>query len=484
MRRDRRFHARRSRRTPRARRAQRARPIRRAILLAAVLAAGLCAFAGPAAAHGGGARFDAPIPLPYLYLGAGATVAVTAGYLAYADTDSPDSRSRPPGIVVARLSDRTGTLVRRAARVAFFLLFVTTIAAGLLGRQAVTNFSVVFTWAVWLKGLALASMLVGSPWTALSPWRTLYRATCAVEGRALSVVEYPSRLGAWPALLWFCLAVGIVENLTVIPREPTLTAALLVGYAAVMYAGGLLFGPTWFRDADLFEVLYRLLGRVAPLGVERPPGDGYRVVARAPWRECTRPIRDPARVAFVVAMVYTVSFDGFAETLSYQSVLFAVRELTGAGASVSVPIYLLGFGLFLAAFALVVVATATVGLSSSPRAAATVVAPTVLPIAAAYEFAHNYAYVVRGFGRLVTTVAGWFDVALAVEPLAWLPIAAFWGTQVVVIVGGHVLAVVAAHGVIAARTDRRTATVPHLPLTALMVGYTVLSLWVVSRPVA
>jgi hypothetical protein len=74
-----------------------------------------------------------------------------------------------------------------------------------------------------------------------------------------------------------------------------------------------------------------------------------------------------------------------------------------------------------------------------------------------------------------------------VEPvtlLDWLTLPVFWGSQVVLIVAGHVIAIVAAHAVAVERYGTLSeAQRVHLPLVALMVGYTVLSLWIISRPV-
>lgn len=66
----------------------------------------------------------------------------------------------------------------------------------------------------------------------------------------------------------------------------------------------------------------------------------------------------------------------------------------------------------------------------------------------------------------------------------WLSLPAFWASQVVPIVVRHVIAVVAAHLVAAERYPRLAdARRGHLPSVAPVVGYTVLSLWIVSRPV-
>jgi hypothetical protein len=177
-----------------------------------------------------------------------------------------------------------------------------------------------------------------------------------------------------------------------------------------------------------------------------------------------------------VAAVYTLSFDGFVETPTYQALLFAGRDALGIGGAAAGVLYLVGLAAFLVVFALVV---RTTTLLDGPHAGAVAFAPTVVPIAAAYEVAHNYPYVLRNLGRLPGTLG--FG---AVDPLGWLSVPLFWGSQVVLIVLGHVVAVAAAHRVAVGHTDtRRDALLAHAPIVVLMVGYTVLSLWIVSRPV-
>jgi hypothetical protein len=117
-----------------------------------------------------------------------------------------------------------------------------------------------------------------------------------------------------------------------------------------------------------------------------------------------------------------------------------------------------------------------VGTAQGPTLA---FAPTVLPIAAAYDVAHNYPYVIENLARLLELTTG-----VAVSPLGWLSLPVFWGSQVILVVVGHVVAVVAAHRVAMGRYESSTAAQRgHFPLVVLMIGYTVLSLWIISRPV-
>jgi hypothetical protein len=243
-----------------------------------------------------------------------------------------------------------------------------------------------------------------------------------------------------------------------------------------MLLGGVVFGPRWFEHADALGVLYRLLGLAAPLQVRRTADDGPVLVARVPWRGC-RDWLPPSAVAFVVAAVYTVSFDGFAESPEYRALFFGVRDTFGVGPTVSILLYLLGLVGFLLAFVAVTRVVGRLGDIDAPELA---FAATVVPIAAAYELAHSFSYVVTYLGQL-PRAAG----AESVDLLFWLPLPVYWGGQVVLVVVGHVVAVVAAHAVARRLVDdRRQALVAHSPLVALMVGYTVLSLWIISRPVA
>jgi hypothetical protein len=448
-----------------------------------VVLVALTAFVGVTGAHQiRSSRFTAPVPLSLLFGGAGVTVAATAAWLAITGERSATARTWPAFVIPTNVA----TLVRYGARAVFFSGFLVVIVRGFSGPQiAAENFATVFVWAVWFKGVGLLSILIGNPWRVLSPWRTLYDGLTRVEGSDIALFDtYPSWLGYWPALAGFVVGIGVFENLTVIPRSPAATAVIVAGYAAVMVLGAVAFGREWFRRADALSVLYRLFGRVAPVEFVTVD-EGYRVVLRPPWTDCTRPVERFGLVAFVVAMVYTVSFDGFTNTPEFQSLLFGLRDLLATGPGTSVLVYVIGLAGFIAAFVGVSMAMETVSGGGGWRGTAVAFAPTILPIAAAYEVAHNYPFVVERLGRLAAIA--WSLAVSPVEPLGlldWLSIPVFWGSQVLLIVAGHIIAVVAAHVVAVERYETLArARRAHLPLVVLMVGYTVLSLWIISRPV-
>lgn len=434
------------------------------------------------AAHDvGGTRFDSPIPLPVLFLGAGATVGLTAAWLGRGEELIPTETR-----TVSRLSAETLRWLRIVGRVGFSAVVVFVIIRGLVGRQvAAENAATVFVWPLWLKGLGLVAILVGSPWRALSPWRGVHAVLEVLEGGRVRLRAYPESLGVWPAVVGFIAIVGVVENLTVLPRSPQLTAGLVALYAVVMVLGGAFFGRTWFRHADFFEVLYRQFGRVAPIHIS-PREHGYAIETRFPWTACTTPASESGLLVFIVAMVYTVSFDGFTSTPEYQQLLFVVRDALNTGALTGVVLYIVGLVGFVLSFVGAAAAVERIGATGTPAiATARAFAPTVVPIAVAYELAHNYPYVLRNLGQAVELGLRVFGSGqTTVSVLGWLSLPVFWGSQVLLIVLGHVVAVVAAHEVAVRRygtLDR--ARRAHLPLVVVMVGYTVLSLWIISRPV-
>jgi hypothetical protein len=481
------------------------------IPLAALLVLGV--MPGLASAHQvPSSKFASPLPLPLLFLGAGATVALTAGWLAVTERTPTEETHRTH---VFSLSPSISTPIRLGLRLVFFAGFAAALVLGVTGRQVqVENFATVFAWPVWFRGVALLSILLGTPWAVLSPWRTLYRGFTWLEGERLADLgSYPKWLASWPAFVGFVVLMGIFENLTYIPNSPQLTTVVLAVYAALMILGSVLYGTEWFRRADPLSVLYRLFGRVASVTIDRTEDGGTDVSLRAPWRGSVEPVRSFSLVAFVITAVYTVSFDGFTNTRTYQDVLFGTRDVLGTGPETSVLLYAVGLVGFVVSFTLASWLVERLGGSESGtragraadantdggqvtdgdgrplapgwRGAAQAFAPTVLPIAAAYEVAHNYTYVFRYVGQLVAVALHPVAPGVqAVNPVGWLSLPAFWGSQVLLIVLGHVIAVVAAHYVAVERFETPAAARRgHLPLVVLMVGYTVLSLWIISQPV-
>ena len=135
---------------------------------------------------------------------------------------------------------------------------------------------------------------------------------------------------------------------------------------------------------------------------------------------------------------------------------------------------------FLAAFALRAGAHALARRGPTAVPAVGVYAATLLPIAAGYLIAHYLTLVIQGVVWLPSLIVD--PLMSLAPPLDWIPIGLIWYLSVAAIVGGHIAGIVLAHR-LALRDAPRRATVAGLPMVALMIGYTILSLWIIAQPI-
>lgn len=116
---------------------------------------------------------------------------------------------------------------------------------------------------------------------------------------------------------------------------------------------------------------------------------------------------------------------------------------------------------------------------------------TLVPIAIAYHLAHYLSFFVSAFQYLIPVASdplglGWdlFGTRNHFVRPAIVDARSVWYLAVGAIVIGHVAAVYLGH-LLALREypDRRTALRSQLPMVALMIGYTMLSLWTIGQPI-
>jgi hypothetical protein len=206
------------------------------------------------------------------------------------------------------------------------------------------------------------------------------------------------------------------------------------------------------------------------------------------------------RLVFVVFVLASVTYDGlmatplwlWARTLAAQVVealgvpgiggLYLVQTL----GLIAVPL------LFLAAYlGFVKLAQVFSGGVTSVWRLAGAYAYTLVPIALAYQAAHYYTYLlIQGQSALALISdpfgRGWnlFGTAGYEVNVGVLSADFVWYSQVALIVVGHVIAVYLAHGIaLRLLRDQRRAVRSQYPMLALMVLYTVFSLWILHQPV-
>ncbi len=385
-------------------------------------------------------------------------------------------------------------------------LFAALVGAGFAGtRDPLANPLPPTVWSLWWVGFTYAVALFGDLWRVLNPWRALHRIATALPGLALwrefPPFAYPARLGRWPAVVVF-FAFAWFELIYPAPMDPAVLALACTAYALVTLAAMLAFGAApWLEKAEAFSVYFRMVGWLSPFVVEEAEGRsaGRRLALGVPCAGLFRADRlDLGMVAFVLLALGTVSFDGLALTFWWLT-LIGENPLEYPGRTSLVAVNTLGLAGMWLVLATVYAVAVRAGAAVAPGAGMPSFNRTVMsivPIAFAYHFAHYLPFfLVDGqhalralsdpFG-LGWNLLGFRDWHVTASFLARHDtVQAIWNLQVAAIVLGHVAAVCIAHAIALAQLrGARTALASQIPMTVLMVGYTVFGLWLLSTPVA
>ncbi len=490
-------------------------------------------------AHGFGPRYDLPVPL-YLYLsGAGFAVAlsfvvmamvVKAGHHIFAyPVLQLLSINKPNGLLVC-----TGVWALRGLSLSLFIL---TLVAGAFGDQEpVRNLAPTMVWIIFWVGLGIAVPLVGNIWEVINPWKIIFdlfdRITQKIAGIQLSLgIPYRKRYALVPGLI-FLILFGWVENVYTDSAVPRHIALFGTSYAVSMLIGMVLFGKrTWLENGDVFTILFN---RFAGFGLLELRNDDYdvciqcelgckrenllcidcyacadlsnkiRLVAR-PWAVGLVRMGNHSNVGkiFVIVVLAIVSFDGFSETPVWASIIntslpwmattfptfndvyFLLMVISSIGLIATVLIFLGAYQLTMN-----LMSSATRGGASRDELARGLII-TLLPIAIAYHLAH-YLSLFAVQGQLLIPLLSdplgqgmnLFGTADYTVNIGVISSKFLWYFSVVVIVIGHVIAVYLAHVLsINIVHNRAQALKSQYPLIVLMIGYTVVSLWIIAQPI-
>lgn len=442
-------------------------------------------------AHAAPISYKFPLPI-WLYVIAGGTaVLLSAPVAMFAVRDAEPTEHLGADLYPAMRRFRVGPILTSVGVILIAIalvggLFSTTEQSTEFFENPVT----LLTWVDFWVGLGIVSWLVGNIWERISPLniaaRVLDRALAAREVQPLA---YPSWLGQSPAVA-LLLVWSWMELIWAPAKEPRTLALLLVGYMIATLVGSAVYGAeAWLGNVELFSVFARTFSRFSPLEL-RPfvpedwaSTDPSERSARLRWYGAglrTDPALPFGGGAFVLTTLATVVFDGWSQTDrfgSFQQWFYDRWSYLSQHVDVLQTLSMLAVVVvFVAAYVLVT------------RRNATLLAVTLIPIAAVYFTAHYFAYlliagedtpavIVDPFGHSWNPF-GWGEYAL------WkgiAPAALVWWLQVLLIVWGHVAAVFAAHRLALRTADRRRALIAQGPLVALMVGYTVAGLWVLAQ---
>jgi len=451
--------------------------------------------------HGFGQRFDLQVPL-YLYLFAACGVVFLSFVLVVlfaGDTSGSAGISYPrrPVPWLTRVARTPWPRVIGGAVGVSGLLIV--VVAGFFGSSvAFDNPAEYVVWIYFWAVTVILSGLVGNLWYLLNPWAAIHDVVARFVPRR-APLKLP-RVGVWPAVVTY-FAFACLELTSGMASRPQIVAVAVVAYTVITLAGMFLFGrDEWLEHCEAFTVLFGIVGRFGPVEAERDDRGAIREVYLRPWGVG---LLQPApsgwdRVVFVILMLSTLAFDGITATPAWQDFIVVLEPWWEPFGPLG---FFVGrtFGLILltVTFLLVFVAfmEGVMYLGQArvdAKVTVTAFALTLVPIALVYNAAHNYTYMV---------VYAQYAVPLLNDPLQkgwhlWPAVASFkpsfalaqastvWYAQIVLIVLGHIVAVLLSHlraGSVFKSAQR--ALLSQYPMLLLMVMYTFTSLWILAQPI-
>ena len=382
-------------------------------------------------------------------------------------------------------------------------VLVVLVAAGLAGsRDPLANPLPLSVWTLTWVGLTFAHAVLGYLWPILNPWTAFARLVRRTLGMAggddKGVLPWPKALGAWPAVALLLLFAWF-ELVHPAPQDPAILAVAVAGYSIFMVIGMVLFGnETWERNVEIFSRFFRIVSWIAPLRTMEEGGT-RRLAATMPGARLLGLDSLPAAgVVFIVVALATVSFDGLSRTFWWLD-LVGENPLEHPGRTALVARNTLGLvgaaAALLAAYAITAAAGARWS-GSSVAAALRRFVVSIVPIAFGYHFAHylpsflvDAQYALKALSdplNLGWNLLGTRDLHVTASFLTHhASVELIWYAQTAAIVLAHVAAVVVLHALAGESVGERSATIrAEIPLTALMIAYTLFGLWLLSTPVA
>jgi hypothetical protein len=427
----------------------------------------------PVLAHGVGRLYESPIPL-YLYLvAAAATVAIS--FLIRALWRGGDGAAAPRRIAGPRVAGilRVGLLT---VGVAGLLL---TLISGIVVRSEGFTLTALLFWIGLIVGVMLLSIIVGGAWDTADPWATLegvYRIEDAPE-RHLTIPWWIAPAGIY-LLFWFELVsgVGFVDFWIVM---------ILLAYSLIVFSFRASLGAEW-NERDPLSILFGFAGRIAPLRLTKE-----ELLSKSPVAELDPGYpMPPALFASIFILLASTTFDNVSETVGWSSFLTS-SGVDALPSKIVDSVALASFSLiFLIPFlAAIKIAHSWIGRERPVRDIAASFGWSLIPIGIAYVLAHNAGLLLTGAPILLRSISDPLDLGWNLLGTADLfrgyivSPALVWFVEIGLIVGGHILGVLAAHRLaVRLAGSHRRAVRAETVLTLLMCVYTISTLWLLAQP--
>ena len=459
-------------------------------------------------AHGIVGRTDLPIP-EWLF-GWGAAMVLVVSFVALAvlwpDPQLQDGGGfRPFPRALSRLILSRAVDVLCGATGVFLLGL--TIYSGLSGSQTATNnFAPTFVLVIFWLALVPLSVLFGDVFRAFNPWRAIGRAIAGVaqaaaRGPMPAPLQYPERLGHWPAVAGI-FAFATLELVASNGDKPENVAIAALVYSAATFVGMALYGvDRWIERGEAFGVYFNLFSRISPVARR-----GDELGLRRPLAGLAGLQPGPGTVPLLAVMIGSVTFDGVGEAPLWtnmapdiarfcESLGFSPeRSLEAAFLVGLTACVLIVYGFY----RLGVAGARSVGGELSAERLGAAFVHSLVPIALAYTAAH-YLTLLLFQGQALVRISAPPLGFLASNPLGEDGVDLFgtagdainyglisatttWYYQVAFVVAGHVAALILAHDrALAIYDDAKLAVRSQYWMLVVMVGFTSLALWLLAQ---
>jgi len=459
--------------------------------------AALLALVLPASAQAHGIVGKADLPIPVWLFSWTAAIVLVVSFVALSTLWRAPQLQEEHRRLLLRIPASAGLALEVLAGAIGLGLFALVLYSGFAGAQVPNaNFSVTFVYVIFWVGLPVLSVLFGDVFAAFNPWRACARVLSGLlravrRGSAEPPLRYPAGLGVWPAIAGI-VGFAWLELVYVNRDEPSLLAALSLGYFCVMVVGMLLFGvEQWGRSADGFGVYLNLLGRLSALTRDR-----RGLLLRRPLSGITNLQVRPGTVTLICALIGTTTFDGFSNGGIWRKAepeLQSVFSSLGLGET---PAQELAYSVGLVLCICLIVAVYRLGIAGVRSVSerydtgelARAFAHTLVPIAFAYVLAHYFSLLIwqgQALGYLISDPLGQgsdlFGTSGYQIDYGVLSYAAIWYVQVAALIAGHVGGLALAHDrALVLYREPEEAVRSQYWMLAVMVAFTSFGLWLLS----
>ena len=445
----------------------------RKVLLSGITTAALLALAPLfASAHAIGQVYNLPVPLKYYLLGAGATVAVSFVLIGFFLNKAPAQQLWQKTVSLPWLRPVIAVL----QIIAVLVLFLAVLAGMFGADDPLRNFTPLFFWVYFLIGVGILHLLIGNLWDAvLNPWKRIaawlgFNPEKKISGLVSPVLLY--------GLFW-------LELVAIAPFLPHILGTALAGYTVLNVIAAIYF-ENWFRDAELFSVLYGFIGKIAFFKIS---ADGRALVISKPSDKIATAAPNYL-LLFAVMLLAGTSFDSFKETRIWLTLAAALHGFAHYHLFESIVLLLFPIP-FLAGYLLAVwLMRFLVQTELNFGELARRFSWSLVPIAFGYTLAHNFSLMIVSIPQFSAVLSdplglGWnlFHTAQNYGGTIVLSAKLVWFFEIGFVILAHIIGVLFAH-LIALRTFNAPADAAksQYPMVILMVGYTIFTLWLLSLP--